>query len=265
MSKYTYYLQSGFTLLKGASNWLDAGLVLAGLSKPQGMILQLRNGLSFSVRGQMDIWSVKEAILDKFYEVYGAPVGDGWTIVDIGAGIGEYTLFAAHNHASNRVLAFEPFAESNKLLQENLKMNRITNVEVFPTAVWNQSGELLLDLSGGEPLQLQSAAAELVAADSSKYRRVTSITLADLLLENHIDQVDMIKLDCEGAEYPILFGADDATLGKIRRIVMEYHHNVSRYTYKDMQAFLERKGFKVRVTPNEVHDYLGYLYAWRAE
>lgn len=265
MSKYLYYLKSGFTLLRGAYNWLDAGKVLAGYSKPQGMILRLRNGINFYVRGQMDIWSVKEAILDKFYEVYGSPVGENWTIVDIGAGIGEFTIFAAHGHVGNRVLAFEPFTESNLLLRENLKLNQVKNVEVFSSAVWNQSGELLLDLSGGEPLQLQSAAAELVATDSSKYRRVASISLADILKEQHIDKVDLMKLDCEGAEYPIVFGADDETLGKIQRIVMEYHHNVSRYTYKDLQGFLEKKGYKVRVTPNEVHDYLGYLYAWRAE
>jgi len=37
------------------------------------------------VRGPMDIWIAKETYLDRFYERYGTPIGDGWAIIDVGA------------------------------------------------------------------------------------------------------------------------------------------------------------------------------------
>ena len=73
----------------------------------------------------------------------------------------------------------------------------------------------------------------------------------------------MLKLDCEGAEYNILFGAPDETLKRIRRIVMEYHDSLTSHTHRDLVKFLSEKGFHVQVTPNYVHDDLGYLYASR--
>jgi hypothetical protein len=72
-----------------------------------------------------------------------------------------------------------------------------------------------------------------------------------------------MKLDCEGAEYEILFKAPDAMLARIDRIVMEYHDNATEYTHRDMARFLEGKGYQIAVFPNVVHPYLGYLSAKR--
>ena len=48
---------------------------------------------------------------------------DGWTIIDIGAGLGDFTAYAAQRSPRGRVLAYEPFPESFALLQQNLKLN----------------------------------------------------------------------------------------------------------------------------------------------
>jgi len=60
-------------------------------------------GQEISIRGtdirffgsqKMDTWSVKEASADRFYERYGLPILPNWTVVDIGAAIGEFTVLA---------------------------------------------------------------------------------------------------------------------------------------------------------------------------
>src|SRR5512133_3299511 len=113
MKKYFYYLTSIFELLTGIANWPLVVRTFLDLDGTKRKKIRLRRAdLTFTVRGKMDIWSVKEAFIDRFYEKYGCAVGEGWTVVDIGAGIGEFTLFAAAAHPGNRVLAFEPFAES---------------------------------------------------------------------------------------------------------------------------------------------------------
>lgn len=78
-----------------------------------------------------------------------------------------------------------------------------------------------------------------------------------------MEHCDLMKLDCEGAEYPILFNAPETIFDRIERMVMEYHDNVSGYIHHDLVQFLTNKGFNVKIHPNFVHNYLGYLYAYR--
>ncbi|HVN54094.1 MAG TPA: FkbM family methyltransferase [Anaerolineaceae bacterium] len=266
MKKYSYYLLSIVELLTGVKNWPLVVRTFLNLDKSARKKIHLRrSGLTFLVRGKMDIWSVKEAFIDRFYEKFGSPIGEGWSVVDIGAGIGEFTLFAAAGHPRNRVYAFEPFAESFELLKENIAQNRIENVQAYPEAVWGASGNLLLDLSGGEPLQLQSVegAREQVKEGN---RLVICSSLCDVLERLGIAQIDLLKLDCEGAEYPILLQTGEralAALGKVQRIVMEYHDGISAYSHADLEKFLREYGFRVRSVVNQVHPNLGYLYAER--
>jgi FkbM family methyltransferase len=263
LRKYSYYLASIFRLLTGIREWPLVVRVFLGLAGPGVKTVSLRReGVRFRVRGPMDLWSVKETFLDRFYERFGTRIDEGWTVVDIGAGIGEFTLLAACGHPQNRVAAFEPFSESLALLQENLSLNRAGNVEAYAEAIGAQSGSLALDLSGGEPLQLQSLRAEGSLASQS-VRIIPSLSLADAFDRLGLERCDLIKLDCEGAEYPILFNAPHSLLDRIERIVMEYHDGVCEYSHRDMAKFLGERGFRVRTQRNFVHEELGYLYAWR--
>ena len=105
--------------------------------------------------------------------------------------------------------------------------------------------------AGGSPTQVEQAT------------QVPSISMADAFARLEIPRCDLMKIDCEGAEYPILFNTPEDVLGRVQRIVMEYHDSLTRYTHRDMQAFLASKGYAVRVVQNYVHPDLGYLYAWR--
>lgn len=263
LRKYSYYLFSIGELLTGIREWPLVMRIFLGLAPAGTHVIHLRQGnICFRVRRAMDVWSVKETFLDRFYEKYGAPIGSGWKIIDVGAGIGEFTLLAALRHLDNMVYAWEPFPQSFALLQENLKLNEATNVRAFAEAVGGETGVLALDLSSGEPLQVQSMAIESEGA-SQEVLSVPSISLADLFDRLSLDRCDLLKLDCEGAEYGILFNTPESVLSRIERIVMEYHDNASAYTHVDLFQYLREKGYQVKTFPNQVHGYLGYLYAWR--
>jgi len=217
--------------------------------------------LQFRVRGAMDVWSIKETFLDRFYERYGFAIRPDWNIIDIGAGIGEYTLYAALAQPGINLFSFEPYLESFVLMQENLGLNAVTNVQVFNDAIGAATGELILDLAGGEPLQFQSHLDKAVHIE--KGVTVNSISLVDALAKLGLESCDLLKLDCEGAEYPILFGAPRSALERVQRIVMEYHDNLTPYTHTDLTSFLQERGFEVETFPNPVHSHLGYLRAQR--
>jgi FkbM family methyltransferase len=257
--KYLYYLTSIFRLLTGIRERNMILRIFLHLPVPEKKNISLqKTGLKFQVRGAMDIWSIKETFLDRFYEIYGVPIQKNWSIIDIGAGIGEYTLFAAADHAGNQVHAYEPFPESFSLLQANLNLNRLEGVQVYNEAVGGQPGNAVLDLTSGEPLQY-STESQTVSPDAIS---VPTITLEQALARLS-RRCQVLKLDCEGAEYAILFNTPDAALDSIDHIVLEYHDGVTAFSHLDLVKFLEAKGFQVKTTANDVHTELGYLHAFK--
>jgi FkbM family methyltransferase len=210
----------------------------------------------------MDIWSVKETFLDAFYTRYGVPIQDGWQVVDIGAGIGDFSIKAAYNNPNTVVYAFEPFPSSYALLLKNIEINGIENLVASPQAVWSHEGSLVLDLSLNEPLKISSFE-EGSPSDVSEWINVEATTLMDLIAYHDIDQVDLIKLDCEGAEYEILMSAPHETLARVKRIIMEYHDINDSQNHHRLVVFLESQGFEVTRHRNFVHDEIGYLFARR--
>ncbi|MBN1954682.1 MAG: FkbM family methyltransferase [Anaerolineae bacterium] len=258
MRKYWYYLTSIARILAGIDERLLVVRMFLGLAGPGVYRIRLReSGIQFLVRGAMDVWIVKETCLDRFYERHGGAVGTGWTVVDVGAGLGDFSLCAALRHPSNRVYAFEPFPGSFELLVENLRLNGVANVHPFAEAIGAESGEVLLDLSTGEPLQMSTE----TAAGKEGALTVPARSLADVFLRLNIERCDLLKLDCEGAEYAILFHAPQEVLGRVSHIVMEYHDQDGGYTRHDLVEFLVRQGFAVTTHPNPVHPHLGFLYA----
>jgi FkbM family methyltransferase len=259
---YSYYLLSIFKLLLGFRD--PIALVKIFLNRGDFGVKTVRlrsSGLQFRVRGAMDVWSIKETFLDRFYERYGFTIQPRWNILDIGAGIGEFTLYAALMQPDSQVFSFEPYPQSFVLMQENLRLNRVPNARAFEKAIGAASGELVLDLTGGEPLQFQSSVTQ--AAPVEKGLGVSALSLADAFAMLEIDSCDLLKLDCEGAEYAILFNTPRPVLELVKRIVMEYHDNVVAYTHRDLTRFLTEQGFEVETFRNPVHSYLGYLRAVR--
>lgn len=261
--KYPYYVASIWKLLAEMQPRLYILGLFLGMPAAGGRIIELsKSGIRFKTRGVMDIWTIKETFLDRFYEKYGTPIGDGWTVVDIGAGIGDFSILAAVRHPKNKVFAFEPNRGSYSLLLENLKLNQVSNVRVYPEAIWSHSTELAIDTSASEPGQYKSRPIGEVESLGSELV-VPSLSLEDAFGRSRLAHCDLLKIDCEGAEFVILFNTPDTVLQGIERIVMEYHDDEEAYTHKDLVDFLASKGFDVKTYPNYVHPYLGYLYASR--
>ena len=262
LRRYAYYLSSLVTLLTGMRRPLQVAGIFLRAKVPSDSQIELRQtGLKFKVRGKMDVWSLKETLLDRFYERFGFVVQDGWTVVDIGGGIGDYTIFAAYNHPNARVLAYEPFPESYRLLRENLNLNQIDNVETFSQAVSSQESTLQFGSLSSDPLSMQTAHDMPVPAGD--VLQVPAVSLASILNGLAGGRIDLLKLDCEGAEYDILLNSAPSALEKIDRIVMEYHDGITPFDHDDLVKHLTNCGYKVEWWKNFAHNYIGYLRAQR--
>lgn len=264
LSAWLYYAKSLLEILVWFKNWPSLTPFFLCRSKTSIKKLKLRRpALEIMVRSAMDVWSVKETFVDQFYTRYGVPVQEGWTVVDIGAGIGDYSLYAAHGNRAGAIYAYEPFHESYELLKCNLALNGIENVHTRQQAVWGAAGEVQLDLSSGEPLQISSS--ERVDRNSAAGKTcVDAVTLPHLLREERIEKIDLLKLDCEGAEYEIFFKAPADVFGKIERVIMEYHDLDETRNHRALIRFFNEQGYAVIRHPNVVHGEIGYLFAFRS-
>lgn len=256
LSKNLYYLKSVFTILNSYKDPLKVASYF--LRNRGGVVTFKRTMLEFGFRGRMDIWCLKETIADRFYERYGFPVQPGWVVVDIGAGIGDYSILAAKT-AGTQVFAYEPYAPSFNLLRENIVRNNRQNVIAYQEAVSSQKGSLRLKRVPDDPLSTQTSLGD---ADLSGMT-VPSITFSSMIARLPSDRVDLLKLDCEGAEYDILMDSPASSLEFVDRIVMEYHDGIVQRSHEDLISYLEQNQFTVEHWPNLVHNEIGYLRAVR--
>jgi FkbM family methyltransferase len=104
------------------------------------------------------------------------------------------------------VLSFEPSPRECGRLKNNLLWNWCSNVELLPCALGEEPGETDLFLADGSQDWCNSLRPPLVDGPTRAVR-VSVRRLDTVLVERKISKVDFIKLDVEGAELPVLYGA----------------------------------------------------------
>ncbi|NLC29778.1 MAG: FkbM family methyltransferase [Chloroflexi bacterium] len=219
-----------------------------------------RDNLKIGVGSKMEAWSVKETLIDQFYTRLGTEIQSDWVVVDIGAAIGEFTIEAALKLTTGIVHAFEPNPGSLNILRQNLRANNINRVETYNLGVWKEEGEIPLHFLNNEPLQAVSGNAQSAEARAIKETSIPVITLEQLINEKVGGKIDLLKLDCEGAEYEILMNQDAMLFDMIDRIIMEYHDLDARFCHQELIRQMIQFGYRVRKYENLVHADLGYLF-----
>jgi FkbM family methyltransferase len=161
----------------------------------------------FKMYVRLDDWAVGARIaVKRSYEPYVTRMlrpllKQGTIFIDIGANIGYYTLLAAaHVGSGGKVIAFEPSSENCDLLRMSLQANHYTNVNLYPYAVANVEGIV------GFGMDDSNGRISLDDPTSAAYQ-VRAITLDTFLKDE--PQIDVIKMDIEGAEGRALSGMRD--------------------------------------------------------
>jgi FkbM family methyltransferase len=205
----------------------------------------------------MDVWSIKETFLDDFYRLSYFDRRRSGVIIDVGAGIGEFAIQAAAFCPDCKIFGFEPFPESFNYFEQNIKLNNLKNIVAVDAAATSIPGNLVMDISSGNPLQYQMRG----GASESQSLSVKSIGLIEFMDTQAIKTCHFLKLDCEGGEFDILLPLHHHDLARFETIVMEFHDTLTRHTHHEIVEKLSAAGFRVEVVPNQVHADLGYIYA----
>jgi FkbM family methyltransferase len=206
------------------------------------LTFELRNGMRFRARpGTMDKAVFREVWVREMYVPPGFGLDCARTVVDIGAHVGAFTLFAADRAAHGaRLIAFEPDEANFARLDHHVRTNRIRNCQAINAAVAASDGRAPLYRSANN-----TGGHSLVARPGARVGPVRTLALAPFLEREGIADIDYLKIDCEGSEYDIVFNLPASWFRRIRQIGMEVHAVDASRTSRAMKAFLESRGFAV--------------------
>ena len=212
-----------------------------GLADGSGGCYRMRCGINLHTRhNRSDFHMIDEIWAYRKYDYFGYRVAPGDVVVDVGANIGTFSLYAATVCGASRVLSFEPFPDNYSILRKNVDENHLRNVTYVNQAVAGERGLRTLRL---DPLDCGSHS--LVMGSFGRTVDVECCALDDVFKRFSLSKIDYLKMDCEGAEYEILENAT-SRLPQISRISMETHTTADRKA-EDLERLLREYGFEVRL------------------
>ena len=197
-----------------------------------------------------ELYSSKEIFIDKMYEQFpGFELKNQNVVLDIGANIGLYSLWASKNNGRCSIYSFEPNPDTYSRLERNIKLNDFNNIFPYQLAVASQTG-----LSHFRKCQ-NTWVSGITSSEAKDTIEVKTISLDEFVNDNSIDLVDLIKIDVEGSEFSVLKGSIN-TLKITRRVILEYH---SKELQRNCLCFLRTNGFEVVYEKPLIYD-IGTVY-----
>lgn len=262
-----------YNLIRNISNWpkyeFARRIKRLPVPKPDKLVFKTRSkGITFSLPVGL-LNNFRELFMDDAYKLgrFARLLPDYPTIVDVGANVGCFSLALLAKLDCARIFAYEPLPSNFEALKENVRRNPhiADQIEIFDKAIVGKPRGMVTMFHDGD--REHSPVASLVdnfMGLSTSRTKVASSTLAEVYEDIRSERVDLLKLDCEGAEFDILFNTDPEILMKTDRLVLEVHTVPAiRHSFDELMDFIESAGFSTASV--RVSESLYMVWASRVE
>ncbi len=162
-------------------------------------------------------------------------------IIDCGANIGISILYFKKIFPQAKIIAFEANPFAYDLLQKNIANNNLTKVDAYNFALTDQEGEISFFI--GKDLGTMVGSTKK-ARGGDKEIKVSAKKLSSYL--DNIDNIDVLKIDVEGAEWQIIRDLETTScLKKVNNYLIEFHHHLANEPSKfsEFLKIFEDNGF----------------------
>lgn len=258
-----YHLHYSFrsvnqNIITSVKNWTILIVDFLPVAKKRRKLYQLKNGDKYLVRlHSHDISVINEMYLFDGYQLTELHLPLKSRVIDIGAHIGSFAVRIASLFPTAKIYAFEPFPENFQFLTENIKLNRYQKrIIPFQLGVGGRIGEGNLHISN------HNSGAHSLYGNSSISTKIRITSLKSIFDKQKIKICHLLKLDCEGAEYEILYNLPRKYLKCINKIILEYHTNGK---IDELKKYLENQGFSIRMGEEFFPVFFAEKYQFRKD
>lgn len=231
--KYLFYIP---VIIFKISNWLPFILNYLGL-KNEANIYQFRNGIKIKTENWIDAITILVIFIKKDYGI----IKNDSIVIDIGSNIGIFSIYAALTSKNSTVYAYEPLVESYNLSVENIILNKAEK-SVFPFKLGVGAKKEIRKMFLADSSQFHS----LYNSDNknNSFLEINIVSLKDVFDSNNLKHCDILKIDCEGAEFEILYNTPSEYLKYVKEIRLEYHNQKEDgYNINKLIKYLENNQF----------------------
>ena len=217
---------------------------------PGGLKLYVNDAATLTV-------NVPDQYIRREYELHSECIPrPGWTIFDVGAYVGLYSLRASKLAGGDgMVLAFEPNPIAYCWLSENIRLNKASNIIPFPYALGSENGIIEFYAVTKGNLGMSSPSKEHVSGKFAEVERYAKCYVPAITLDHFVQKIgsysrkalntiSLMKIDVEGHEPFVLSGATKTLeRGLVQRIIVEIH--LDSVKSNSIVDFLDAFGYNV--------------------
>lgn len=172
---------------------------------------------------------------------------DDMNFVDVGANLGEFSLFTSRRLKNGKVYAFEPLSGFFDQLTHNVSLNAIRNIECFKLGLSDHSARLPIYFDVNNEEKHEGLATLFSATEQEPTEWISIDTLDEVAMREGIEKIDFIKIDVEGSEWAVLKGSEKILRTFRPALMIELNDATARragYDVNDMIAWLKAFGYE---------------------
>jgi len=165
-------------------------------------------------------------------------------IIDCGSNIGMSVLYFKMLYPESNILAFEPSEDAFACLMNNISMNNLKSVIANNTALSNKEGTVDFYYD------LEDVGSLMMSTKRLRLPKLNKVVRAEILSKYINRDVDLLKIDVEGAELEIIEElCINGNMKNIIQVIIEYHHHIikSLDEFSRMLSLLENAGFGYQI------------------
>lgn len=182
-------------------------------------------------------------------------VESGDVVFDIGFNYGLFSLFALHKNAG-QIFGFEPNKKLAKLFKDNFESDTI---KLYELALGKNNGHVTF--YENEWPGKSSIYSDINSNTQKNSYNVELKSFGEFLIENKIEKIDYLKIDCEGAEYDIFSSIPDEYLNSnIKKVAIEFHHRLTDERVSNLINRLRNATFEIKSAYTDGSE-TGMIYA----